>query len=497
MGEVLGLSIPFSPRFNMMQRAAMIGVPAIAAGVFAYNVNADTTITTVTTTTTTVTKTETIPDTPVDPNYPPHGLSPSVMALEPWIQAGCGDKPYNCPEKGATFGVDGKCPDKMPDLSKHSNFMAECMTEEIYDRLKNKVTPGGVTFAECIKTGVDNPGHPHIKTVGMTAGDEDSYETFKELFDPVIDARHNGYGPDAKQPTNMDLTQLSDTDIDPTGEYVLTTRVRTGRSLKGFKLPPCISFEERRKLEAVAVKGLLNMKGDLAGDYYPLHGSHSYAPKPNGMSVEKEEELRKCGNLFQEPDSTLLLASGMGRHWPDGRGVFENFNKNLFVWVGEEDHLRIVSMQGSRAKPTHEGKQIKEVTARFMRACAEVEKVLKEEGSGFMHNDHLGWILTCPSNLGTGLRAGTMVKLPKVSSRPDFKKLLGKMKLQARGTGGVDSANTGGTWDISNADRIGKGEVDLVNILIEGAAQLVKWEKACDEGNAAAVDAAIKAVLNA
>ena len=114
-----------------------------------------------------------------------------------------------------------------------------------------------------------------------------------------------------------------------------------------------------------------------------------------------------------------------------------------------------------------------------------------------MHNDHLGWILTCPSNLGTGLRAGTMVKLPKVSSRPDFKKLLGKMKLQARGTGGVDSANTGGTWDISNADRIGKGEVDLVNILIEGAAQLVKWEKACDEGNAAAVDAAIKAVLNA
>merc|ERR1712196_495817 len=103
-----------------------------------------------------------------------------------------------------------------------------------------------------------------------------------------------------------------------------------------------------------------------------------------------EEELRSCGNLFQEPDSTLLLASGMGRHWPDGRGVFENEGKNLFVWVGEEDHLRIVSMQGSRSGPTPEGKQIKEVTARFMRACEEVEKVLKAEGSGFMHNDHLG-----------------------------------------------------------------------------------------------------------
>ena len=99
-----------------------------------------------------------------------------------------------------------------------------------------------------------------------------------------------------------------------------------------------------------------------------------------------------------------------------------------------------------------------------------------------MHDKHLGWVLTCPSNLGTGLRAGTMVMLPKLSARPDFKKLLGCMKLQARGTGGVDSGSTGGTWDISNADRIGTGEVDLVNTLIEGAAQLVKWETILDAG---------------
>merc|ERR1712205_45115 len=133
------------------------------------------------------------------------------------------------------------------------------------------------------------------------------------------------------------------------------------------------------------------------------------------------------------------------------------------------------------------GKQIKEVTARFMRACEQVAKVLKQEGSDFMHNDHLGWVLTCPSNLGTGLRAGTMVMLPKLSSRGDFKQFLGKMGLQARGTGGVDSASTGGTWDISNADRIGKGEVDLCNILISGATQLVEWEHMLEEGKDAEV----------
>merc|ERR1711966_313964 len=151
--------------------------------------------------------------------------------------------------------------------------------------------------------------------------------------------------------------------------------------------------------------------------------------------------------------------------------------------VGEEDHLRIVSMQGTRGKPTPEGKQIKDVTARFMRACEAVEKVLKANGAAFMHNNHLGWVLTCPSNLGTGLRAGTMVMLPKVSSRPDWKVLLKAMKLQARGTGGVDSASTGGTWDVSNADRVGKGEVELVNRLIEGAAQLVKWESVLDKSS--------------
>eukprot|EP00657_Telonema_sp_P-1_P002139 TRINITY_DN1507_c0_g1_i3.p1 TRINITY_DN1507_c0_g1~~TRINITY_DN1507_c0_g1_i3.p1 ORF type:complete len:115 (+),score=42.59 TRINITY_DN1507_c0_g1_i3:193-537(+) len=99
----------------------------------------------------------------------------------------------------------------------------------------------------------------------------------------------------------------------------------------------------------------------------------------------------------------------------------------------------------------------------------------------------------CPSNLGTGLRAGTMVKLDKVSARSDWKNICKVMGLQARGTAGVDSASTGGTWDVSNADRIGKGEVDLVNTLIEGAAQLVKWETMYDAGQEAEAEAEIVA----
>jgi len=43
----------------------------------------------------------------------------------------------------------------------------------------------------------------------------------------------------------------------------------------------------------------MGLTGDLKGDYFPLHGSRSYAGKPTGMSEEKEEELRSNGNLFQ------------------------------------------------------------------------------------------------------------------------------------------------------------------------------------------------------
>jgi len=408
-------------------------------------------------------------------DYPPAGLPESIKNLPEWIQLGCGDAEYVCAEKGATFTA-GNLPDELPDLTNHNNYFAEIMKEnpELYAKLKGKTTSLGVNIGHCIKTGIDNPGHPMIKTVGMVAGDEESYELFAELFDPVISNRHNGYAADAKHPTDMNPDNLSTTPIDPTGKYVLTTRCRTGRSVRGTRLPPCTTFEERREVERIVVKGLLSLEGELKGDYFPLHGSRSYAPKPTGMSVEKEEALRSNGNLFQEPDSTLLLSSGCGRHWPDARGIFHNEAENFFVWVNEEDQMRIVSMQ--------KGDGVVEIFKRFAAATKGIQEVLQAEGKEFMHNDHLGWILTCPSNLGTGLRAGAMVKVPLFSARGDFKAILKKMGLQARGTAGVDSASTGGTWDISNADRLGKSETQLVNIFIEGVAQIIKWEQSLEAG---------------
>jgi hypothetical protein len=45
-------------------------------------------------------------------------------------------------------------------------------------------------------------------TVGCVAGDEESYDVFADLLDPVIDGRHSGYGKDAKHKTDLNPDNL-------------------------------------------------------------------------------------------------------------------------------------------------------------------------------------------------------------------------------------------------------------------------------------------------
>jgi len=60
--------------------------------------------------------------------------------------------------------------------------------------------------------------------------------------------------------------------------------------------------------------------------------------------------------------------------------------------------------------------------------------------------------------------------------------MLDKLRLQKRGAGGVDCAAEGGLFDISNADRLGFSEVELVNMLIAGVNYLVSMEKMMEAG---------------
>lgn len=350
-----------------------------------------------------------------------------------------------------------------PDLRKHNNCMASALTPSMYARLRDKVTPNNWTLDQCIQTGVDNPGHPFIKTVGMVAGDEESYEVFAELFDPVIKDRHNGYDPRTmKHPTDLDSSKLSSGMFDE--RYVLSSRVRTGRSIRGLSLPPACTRSERREVERVVVTALSGLKGDLAGRYYSL----------GEMSEREQQRLIDEHFLFDKPVSPLLTAAFMARDWPDARGIWHNNEKNFLIWLNEEDHTRIISME--------KGGNMKSVFERFCKGLKQVEHLIRERGWEFMWNERLGYILTCPSNLGTGLRAGVHIRLPMLSKDPRFKKILENLRLQKRGTGGVDTAATGDVFDISNLDRLGRSEVELVQLVIDGVNYLIECEKRLERG---------------
>ena len=107
----------------------------------------------------------------------------------------------------------------------------------------------------------------------------------------------------------------------------------------------------------------------------------------------------------------------------------------------------------------------------------EIEDAMKGKGREFMWNKHLGFVLTCPSNLGTGLRAGVPVTLPSLAKDARFDDILIKLRLQKRGTGGVDTASDDGTFDVSNLDRLGFSEVELVQKVVDGVKILVEMEK--------------------
>merc|ERR1712219_94097 len=62
--------------------------------------------------------------------------------------------------------------------------------------------------------------------------------------------------------------------------------------------------------------------------------------------------------------------------------------------------------------------------------------------------------------------------------------ILTRLRLQKRGTGGVDTASVGGGFDISNADRLGSSEVYQVQLVVDGVKLMVEMDKKLEKGEA-------------
>ena len=134
------------------------------------------------------------------------------------------------------------------------------------------------------------------------------------------------------------------------------------------------------------------------------------------------------------------------------------------MWVNEEDQLRIISMQP--------GADIAAVFERLCRAAKHIETVVK-----FAHDDHLGYITSCPTNLGTAMRGSVHIKLPKLmADKETFNKVADEYEVQIRGIHGEHTETNDGIFDISNKRRLGKSEKELVQDMINGVKALMEKE---------------------
>jgi len=343
-----------------------------------------------------------------------------------------------------------------PNIKSTHSLVAKHVTAEKWAKLGGiKTATTGFTLGKAIACAVDFDD----QHCGIYAGDKDSYEVFKDVFDPIITEYH-GLPASFSHTSDMDVDKIKG-NINENAP-VHSTRIRVGRSIDGFGLSPGITKEQRLAVETLMKSAFGKLTGDLAGSYYPLLG----------MEEAVRQKLVDDHFLFMSGDKNLK-AAGMERDWPEGRGIFHNEAKTFLTWVNEEDQLRIISMQ--------KGGNVKGVFERLAKGIQAVgDSVKAESGKEFLLDARLGYLHSCPTNLGTGMRASVHIDLPGWTKEglSSLKARCEELALQPRGTRGESGGQTGVTYDISNKHRLGYSEVQLVQTMIDGVNTLYEEDLA-------------------
>lgn len=315
------------------------------------------------------------------------------------------------------------------------------LSQDLYQGILARSTKSGFTLCKAIRSGVLNPD----SAIGIYAGDAESYQVFSEIFDPVIEEYHGFRQGDLHR---SDFSPVALSDPDPKKQYILSTRVRVARNIEHFSFTNHLLLKERQQLEKTVLAALALLPEPFSGDYCSFD------------SGANSNILFKKGDRFQE-------AAGINTDFPRCRGIFYAKDKRFRVWLGEEDHLRLISQSKSS--------DLADVFNHLGLALAALEKSLT-----FIRDERYGYLTTCPTNLGTSMRAGVHIRLKNLNSRRALlRDLADEHQLQLRGTAGENTEVKDGVFDISNKRRLGLSEVSIITRLHRGVLAIINAEKSC------------------
>ena len=236
----------------------------------------------------------------------------------------------------------------------------------------------------------------------------------------------------------------------PNADVVLSTRVRLARNLQGHAFSPRIQDDERLRILASVQRAA--EKGTILGD---------------GVSVDVASLPRLSRRVLLERH--LVSRELVGEDAPGpyaGAGLIVGPAEEAGLMVNEEDHLRIQSLMSG---------------LRLREAFGQVEGLDEELGAGLPMAFHheFGYLTSCPTNVGTGLRASVLVHLPGLVLTKEIGKVLqgiGQVGLTFRGLYGEGSEVVGNFFQISNQTTLGKPEEDLIDHLHKIVRQVIQYE---------------------
>lgn len=221
--------------------------------------------------------------------------------------------------------------------------------------------------------------------------------------------------------------------------YVISGRVRLARSVEGYKFPWKLNPQESMEL----IDEVLSVKIDNA-TYLKSHDMDITLKK---LLIERH---------LVSPDFTKY----------QNTACIVTESEDMSIMVNEEDHIRIQTFAA--------GVNIESALKTAKDIHNTYSKILK-----FLTHERWGYITTCPTNLGAGLRVSFLMHLPGIfeTSGPKFFEDLGKVGIAVRGFYGEGSKPLAHLIQISNASSFGRNEYDIIQNMKKVVEKIIHAEE--------------------
>ncbi|MBU5293682.1 protein arginine kinase [Anaerosalibacter bizertensis] len=229
-------------------------------------------------------------------------------------------------------------------------------------------------------------------------------------------------------------------------DVVISSRVRIARNIEDVRFPQAARKEESEKV----TKDILEaVKNSNKNDNYKFFEIGRLSSLDKNVFIEKH---LISPNLIQKPDMSSFLLRD---------------DEKVTIMINEEDHLRLqILLPGLNLE---EGWKL----------CSSIDDGL-EEYLDYAFDEKFGYLTSCPTNTGTGLRASVMLHLPSLvltGYANNIFQAVSQIGLTVRGLYGEGTKALGNIFQISNQTTLGETEEEIIQKLKNVVIQIINKER--------------------